>query len=187
VIICGLDEAGRGPLAGDVYAGAVILSDGVDIPGLNDSKKLSPKARALLYDIILEKAAAHSVAFASVGEIEELNILNASLLAMRRAVDALPLSPDMLLVDGNVCKGFGIPAKAVVGGDRLHPCIMAASILAKVRRDRAMEELDALYPAYGFAKHKGYGTPGHIRAVMEHGPCPAHRYSFLGRILREQV
>jgi ribonuclease HII len=183
MITAGVDEAGRGPLAGDVYAAAVILPDGVVLPGLNDSKKLTEKMRDYLYAKIIKQAAAYSVAAASVEEIEQFNILEAALLAMRRAVDGLAVKPEQLLVDGNTARGFDLPAKAVIGGDACHPCIMAASILAKVSRDRAMAELGLLYPQYGFAKHKGYGTALHRQALREYGPCPAHRLSFLGRIL----
>jgi ribonuclease HII len=185
MITAGVDEAGRGPLAGDVYAAAVILPDSAVLPGLNDSKKLTAKKRDILYDMIIEQAAAFSIASATAAEIETLNILEAALLAMRRAVDGLQIKPDILLVDGNTVKGFTLPAKAVIGGDAVHPCISAASVLAKVSRDRAMAELDAEYPQYGFAMHKGYGTAGHINAIREHGPCPVHRMSFLGRILHE--
>jgi len=180
--VCGTDEAGRGPLAGDVYAAAVILPEDYTLPGLDDSKKLTAKKRDILYDLIRAQAAAYAVASASVAEIERLNILEASLLAMRRAVEKLAVRPDLLLVDGKIARGFDLPAKAVVGGDGSEPCISAASILAKVSRDRAMAELDRLYPLYGFAKHKGYGTAAHIRALRESGPCPAHRPSFLRRI-----
>jgi ribonuclease HII len=182
MVITGVDEAGRGPLAGDVYAAAVILPAEYNLPGLNDSKKLSVKKRELLFDLIKEQALSYSIASASVGEIEELNILQASLLAMRRAVDGLSVRPDLLLIDGNCAEGFDIPAQAVVGGDGLHPCISAASVLAKVARDRAMSELDALCPQYGFARHKGYGTAAHIQALREFGPCPAHRALFIRKI-----
>ena len=182
MIVCGLDEAGRGPLAGDVYAAAVILPEEYTLPGLNDSKKLSAKKRDMLFDLIREQAVSYAVASASTGEIETLNILEASLLAMRRAVEGLSVRPGLLLVDGSIARGFAIPAKAVVGGDGLEPCISAASILAKVSRDRAMTELDALYPRYGFAKHKGYGTAAHIKALREHGPCPAHRALFIKKV-----
>jgi ribonuclease HII len=183
LITAGVDEAGRGPLAGDVYAAAVILPGKYELPGLNDSKKLSAKKRNILFDLIREQAVAYSVAAATAEEIERLNILEAALLAMRRAVGGLAVKPELLLVDGNTARGFDVPSKAVVGGDALHPCIMAASVLAKVLRDRAMEDLDALYPEYGFARHKGYGTAEHIRAIKKYGPCAAHRLSFLGRIL----
>jgi ribonuclease HII len=184
MILCGVDEAGRGPFAGDVAAAAVILPVGFDIPGLNDSKKLTAKRRDALYDVICKQAVSYAVALATVEEIELYNILEAALLAMRRAVEGLTVKPDLLLVDGNIARGFGLPAKAVIRGDALHPCISAASVLAKVTRDRAMIELDALYPRYGFAKHKGYGTAAHIQAIRDHGPCAAHRMSFLRKVLR---
>jgi ribonuclease HII len=182
MVTAGIDEAGRGPLAGDVYAAAVVLPEEYDLPGLNDSKKLTLKKREVLFDLIKEQAVSYSIALASVAEIEELNILQASLLAMRRAAAGLSVRPDFLLVDGNCAEGFDIPAQAVVGGDGLHPCISAASVLAKVCRDRAMAELDALCPQYGFAKHKGYGTAAHIRALREFGPCPEHRSLFIRKI-----
>ncbi len=180
MIVCGVDEAGRGPLAGDVYAAAVVLP--FDIPGLTDSKKLTPKRRDILFDLIRGRSPGYAVASASVEEIERLNILEAALLAMRRAVDALPEKPDLALIDGNIARGFSVPARAVVGGDAISPCISAASVLAKVSRDRAMRELDALYPQYGFAGHKGYGTAEHIRALREYGPCPAHRTLFIRKV-----
>jgi ribonuclease HII len=182
MLICGIDEAGRGPLAGDVYAAAVILPEEYGLPGLNDSKKLTAKKREALFELIKEQAAAFSIASASVAEIDGLNILEASLLAMRRAVAGLYVTPDLLLVDGNCAKGFHIKAEAIIGGDGLHPCISAASVLAKVARDLAMLELDALYPQYGFAKHKGYGTAAHIQALREFGPSPAHRKLFIRKI-----
>jgi ribonuclease HII len=185
MLTCGTDEAGRGPLAGDVYAAAVILPEEYGLPGLNDSKKLTAKKREVLFDLIKGQAVSFSIASASVEEIEGLNILEASLLAMRRAVAGLSVQPDLLLVDGNCAKGFAIPAQAVTGGDGLHPCIAAASVLAKVSRDLAMLELDALYPQYGFAKHKGYGTAAHIRALREFGPSPAHRSLFIRKVLRD--
>ena len=184
-MIAGVDEAGRGPLAGDVYAAAVILPEEYDLPGLNDSKKLTAKKREVLFELIKEQAVAFCIASASVAEIEELNILQASLLAMRRAVEGLSVTPpSLLLVDGNCAKGFDIPAQAIIGGDGLHPCIAAASVLAKVSRDWSMEELDALYPQYGFAKHKGYGTAAHIRALKEFGSSPAHRALFIRKVLK---
>lgn len=187
--VCGVDEAGRGPLVGRVYAAAVILpSDSEGIPelsGLNDSKKLSEKKREKLFEIIRENALAFCVAEASAQEIDQYNILEASLLAMRRAVAGLSVQPDFLLIDGNVHRGFSIPAQAIVSGDALSPSIAAASILAKVTRDRQCLEMDALYPQYGFAKHKGYPTPAHKLAVYEYGPCPLHRRSFLGFLERD--
>ncbi len=180
--VCGIDEAGRGPLAGDVYAAAVILPEGYDLPGLTDSKKLSPKRREVLFDEIIRQAVSFAVASATVLEIEQLNILEASLLAMRRAAEGLTVRPSRLLIDGNIARGFSTPATAVVGGDCTTPCISAASILAKVTRDRAMLALDRRYPGYGFAKHKGYGTAEHIRALRELGPCPEHRALFIRKV-----
>ncbi len=181
---CGCDEAGRGPLAGPVFAAAAILPHGIEIEGLNDSKKLSPKKRDALYDRITEQAIAYCVASASVEEIETMNILEADLLAMRRAIAGLSVRPDAVLVDGNIARGFDLPAFAVIKGDALCPSISAASILAKVSRDRYCTEMDARYPAYGFAVHKGYGTAAHRKAILEFGPCPEHRMSFLGKILK---
>ena len=178
-IVCGLDEAGRGPLAGPVFAGAVVLPDGVIPEGLNDSKKLSEKKRDALFDEICRVAVAWSFGTASPKEIDEINILNASLLAMRRAVEALTVTPDFLLVDGNVNRGFSIPAVAVVKGDGRVPCIAAASIIAKVLRDRHCREMDQAYPQYGFAVHKGYPTKAHYEALKQYGPCELHRRSFL--------
>jgi ribonuclease HII len=183
MIVCGVDEAGRGPLAGSVFAAAVILPEDYDLPGLNDSKKLSAKKREALFEAILRQAAAASWGKATVEEIERLNILEASLLAMRRAVDGLCLRPDRLLIDGNAVRGFSLPAEAVIKGDATVPCISAASVVAKVLRDRDMDELDKRYPRYGFAKHKGYGTAAHIKAIREFGPCAEHRSLFLRRII----
>ena len=177
--ICGCDEAGRGPLCGPVVAAAVILPEGEIIDGLNDSKKLSEKKREALFDIIKEKAVAYAIAEASPAEIDEINILNASMLAMRRAVAALPVKADFALIDGNCSRGFEIPTETVVKGDSKSYSIAAASILAKVTRDRLCIEQDALYPEYGIAKHKGYPTKEHMDAVREHGPSPIHRKSFL--------
>lgn len=184
-LICGLDEAGRGPLAGDVYAAAVILPEGYVPEGLNDSKKLTEKKREALFDVIRENAVAYAVAAATPEEIDEINILNASLLAMRRALDALCVKPDYLLVDGNVFRGFQTPGRAVVKGDALIPSIAAASVLAKVARDRSLAELDRLYPEYGFARHKGYPTEFHREMVLRHGPSPVHRKSFLKNLSHE--
>ena len=178
-IICGVDEAGRGPLAGPVCAAAVILPRDLEIEGLNDSKKLTEKRRELLYDIIVEKAISYSIAFASEQEIDAINILQATFLAMRRAVEALSVKPDMVLVDGNREPDLAMPLKTIVKGDSLSANIAAASILAKVTRDRFMLEQDALYPQYGFAIHKGYGTKAHYTALTNHGACPIHRLSFL--------
>lgn len=178
-LICGVDEAGRGPLAGPVCAAAVILPMGCELPGLNDSKKLTEKQRERLFPLIQERAIAYGVAFASVAEIEEMNILSAALLAMNRAIEQLAPAPDMALIDGNTTRDIKIPAQSVVGGDGKCACIAAASVLAKVTRDRLMTELAAQYPQYGFEKHKGYGTRAHYAALDEYGPCPAHRMSFL--------
>ena len=177
-IVCGTDEAGRGPLAGSVYAAAVILPTGYEIEGLNDSKKLTEKKREKLFEIIIRDAISYGIAEATAKEIDELNILNASLLAMRRAIAKLDPKPDFVLVDGNQTRGFTIPAKAIVKGDALSPSIAAASILAKVSRDRSCLELDRLYPEYGFAKHKGYPTKDHYEAIRLHGVTPEHRQSF---------
>ena len=175
----GVDEAGRGPLAGDVYAAAVILPEDCEIPGLNDSKKLTEKRREALFEVIKERAVAYAVAEASPAEIDEINILNASMLAMRRAVEALSVKADYALIDGNCSRGFEIATETVVKGDAKSASIAAASILAKVTRDRQCAELDELYPEYGIAKHKGYPTKEHMDAVREHGPSPIHRRSFL--------
>ncbi len=177
--ICGVDEAGRGPLAGPVCAAAVILPPDVELPGLNDSKKLSEKKRELLFPMIQEQAVAWSVAFASVEEIEELNILRATFLAMNRAIAGLNVKPDLALIDGNQNREIAMPSRTVVHGDARCACIAAASILAKVSRDRLMKELAVRYPQYGFEKHKGYGTKAHYAALREYGPCPIHRRSFL--------
>lgn len=179
-LVCGVDEAGRGPLAGPVCAAAVILPPDLEIEGLNDSKKLTDKRRRALYDIITEQALAYGIAFASEQEIDEINILQATFLAMRRAVEQLRQQPELALVDGNREPDFGsIPVRTIVKGDSLSANIAAASILAKVTRDRFMEEQDALYPQYGFALHKGYGTQAHYAALREYGACPIHRRTFL--------
>ena len=178
-LICGVDEAGRGPLMGPVVAAACILPEGFQIEGLNDSKKLTEKRREELFDIIIKNAISCSVAIATVEEIEQLNIRNASMLAMNRAVEGLDVSADMALIDGNYSNGFKIPTKTVVKGDAIVPSISAASILAKVTRDRMCNEYDIQYPQYGFAKHKGYGTKAHMDAIKKYGPCPIHRPSFL--------
>ena len=177
--ICGVDEAGRGPLCGPVVAAAVILPLGLEIEGLNDSKKLSEKKREALFDVICEKALAYAIAEATPAEIDEINILNASMLAMRRAVEALEIPADFALIDGNCSRGFNIPTETVVKGDAKSYSIAAASILAKVTRDRGCMELDKEYPQYGIAKHKGYPTKDHMDAVREHGPAPIYRKSFL--------
>ncbi|MBE6624244.1 MAG: ribonuclease HII [Ruminococcaceae bacterium] len=178
-VICGIDEAGRGPLMGPVVAAACILPEGFVIEGLNDSKKLTEKKRETLFDLITENALSYCVAMATVEEIEELNILNATMLAMNRAVKGLSIPADMALIDGDKSRGFDIPTKTVVKGDATVPCIAAASILAKVSRDRMCDEYDKEYPEYGFAKHKGYGTKAHMDAIRQYGPCPVHRRSFL--------
>ena len=177
-LVCGVDEAGRGPLAGPVCAAAVILPEGSVITGLDDSKKLTEKKREAMYDVIREKAIAYGIAFATVEEIEELNILSAALLAMERAIGKLDPAPELALIDGNTTRGITVPARAVVGGDGKCACIAAASVLAKVTRDRYMRELALKYPQYGFEKHKGYGTKAHYAAVDEYGLCPEHRPSF---------
>ena len=183
-LLCGVDEAGAGPLAGPVYAAAVILPREIEIPGLNDSKKLPEKKREALYEVITARAEAWSVAFAAVEEIDEIDILNARMLAMQRAIDGLSVKPDLCLVDGNRDHGSRVSIEAphvtLVGGDGKSASIAAASILAKVSRDRYVSrELDARYPRYGFARHKGYGTRAHYAALDQYGPCPAHRRSFL--------
>jgi ribonuclease HII len=181
--ICGVDEAGRGPLAGPVCAAAVILPEGCEIEGLNDSKKLSEKKREALYPIILEKAVDYFIAFGSVEEIEEHNILNATYFAMNRAINGLK-QVDFALVDGNrVPKEIKVPCATIVKGDSKSMSIAAASILAKVTRDRLLLEYDQKYPQYQFAKHKGYGTKLHTELIKEHGPCEIHRLSFLKNIL----
>lgn len=176
--VCGVDEAGRGPLAGPVYAAAVILPENCELPGLNDSKKLTEKKREELYSLITERAIAFGIASSSVEEIEELNILSAALLAMNRAIEQLEPAPQLALIDGNTTRDIRIPARSVVGGDGKCACIAAASVLAKVSRDRYMKELAAQYPQYGFEQHKGYGTKAHYAAVDAYGLCPAHRPSF---------
>ncbi len=178
-MVCGLDEAGRGPLAGPVFAGAVILPEGYIPEGLNDSKKLSEKKRDLLFDEITKNAIAWSFGTASPEEIDQINILNASMLAMRRAVEKLTIPPEFLLVDGNIARGFSQKAIPVIKGDAKSPSIAAASIIAKVLRDRECLEMDRLYPEYGFAKHKGYPTKDHFTAVEKYGLSPIHRKSFL--------
>ena len=179
--LCGVDEAGRGPLAGPVCAAAVILPVGLRLNGLDDSKKLSERKRELLYPQITQAATAWCVAWADVQEIESLNILGATLLAMRRAVQGLGVVPDFVLVDGNKLPDIAPPALAVVGGDRTSAAIAAASVLAKVSRDRQMLALAQQYPQYGFEKHKGYGTKAHYQALDAHGPSDVHRMSFLSK------
>lgn len=181
--VCGIDEAGRGPLAGPVYAAAVILPDGLEVPGLNDSKKLTEKKREALFDEICQKAVAYGIGCASEQEIDEINILQATYLAMRRAVEQLSVPADYALVDGNRMPPLAIPGETVVKGDAKSASIAAASILAKVSRDRVMLLIDPVYPQYQFAKHKGYGTKVHREALLTYGPCPIHRKTFLTKIL----
>jgi len=185
--LCGVDEAGRGPLAGPVFAAAVILPGKYEIPGIDDSKKLTEKKREKLYDEILKHVVACHIAMADEGEIDRLNILQASLLAMRRAVRGLPASPDLLLVDGNQDPRAGLPTRTVVKGDATSACIAAASILAKVARDRYMAELDRKYPQYRFAAHKGYPTKLHYEMLDAYGPSPVHRMSFLKKWKGKQL
>lgn len=184
-IVCGVDEAGRGPLAGPVCAAAVILPKDISIDGLDDSKKLTDKKRRALYEVIIQQAAAYGVAFASEQEIDEINILQATFLAMERAMQRLTLRPQLALIDGNRARDFGLPVRTIVHGDGLSASIAAASILAKVTRDRLMEQLDTQYPQYGFAVHKGYGTRRHYDALREYGPCPIHRRTFLKKFYGE--
>ena len=181
-VICGVDEAGRGCLCGSVYAAAVILPPDYFHPLLNDSKKLSEKKREELYDHITKNATAWSVAYATVDEIEEINILNAAMLAMRRAVAGLDLPVDIALIDGNIARGFECKTRTVVKGDSLSASIAAASILAKVTRDDLMLKMAEEYPQYGFEIHKGYGTKAHYQALAEHGPSPVHRMTFLKKL-----
>ncbi|MEW5786858.1 MAG: ribonuclease HII [Pseudomonadota bacterium] len=178
LLICGVDEAGRGPLAGPVCAAAVILDPSRPIAGLKDSKKLSGKRREQLAEAIRSQALAWTVAWASEAEIDRINILQASLLAMRRAVEGLPLRPDEALIDGNRCPELSCAARAIVKGDATEPCISAASILAKTARDKEMRQLAVKYPQYGFDKHAGYPTAEHLAALAEHGPSPVHRKTF---------
>ncbi|MCI6358413.1 MAG: ribonuclease HII [Clostridiales bacterium] len=180
--LCGVDEAGRGPLAGPVCAAAVMLPRNLVIPGLNDSKKLSPKKRDALYDAILAQAVSYGIAFATVEEIEKWNILGATFLAMNRAIEQLSEPPALALIDGNRNSGIHGNSQCVVGGDGKCAEIAAASILAKVTRDRYMLQMAEQYPQYGFAQHKGYGTAAHYAALREYGPCPIHRPSFLKKM-----
>lgn len=182
--ICGVDEAGRGPLAGPVCAAAVILKPGQIIDGVNDSKKLSEKKREQLYDVIKNESLAYSIAFSSVEEIEEMNILNATMLAMKRAVERLDVKADYALIDGNRLPPLDINCEYVIKGDAKSMSIASASILAKVSRDRLCREYAEKYPQYGFEKHKGYGTKLHTQAIREYGPCEIHRMSFLTKILK---
>ena len=185
-LICGIDEAGRGPLAGPVCAAAVILPAHVEIPGLDDSKKLTDKRRRELMPLIMEKALAYGIAFADHEEIDQINILQATFLAMERAVSKLEIKPELLLIDGNRQKDFGVPAETVVHGDSLSASIAAASILAKITRDDYMQQMAERYPQYGFEVHKGYGTKVHYAALTEYGPCPIHRMSFLKKFYGEK-
>ena len=185
-LICGVDEAGRGPLAGPVCAAAVILPEHLQIPGLNDSKKLTDKKRRELFPVIQEQAIAYGIGLASEQEIDEINILQATFLAMRRALDQLTVRPEIAIIDGNRETDFGLPVKTVVKGDSLSANIAAASILAKVTRDNIMVELAQQYPEYGFEIHKGYGTKAHYEALRTYGPCPIHRKSFLKKFYGEK-
>ena len=180
--VCGIDEAGRGPLAGPVCAAAVILPEGIEIEGLNDSKKLTEKKREKLYDIIIEKALAYGIAFADEKEIDDINILQATFLAMKRAQEKLQIKADYALIDGNRMPKLSIDGETIVSGDALSPSIAAASILAKVTRDRLMLEYDKEFPQYQFAKHKGYGTKVHTEAIKAYGPSRIHRLTFLKKI-----
>lgn len=184
--VCGVDEAGRGPLAGPVYAAAVILPENCIIEGLNDSKKLSEAKREKLYDVIIESAISYCIASASVEEIEEHNILNATYLAMNRAINGLNVPADYALIDGNrIPTDIKVPCECVIKGDAKSYSIAAASILAKVTRDRVMDEMDAKYPQYQFKKHKGYGTKVHTEAILKYGPSVIHRMSFLKKLLNK--
>lgn len=185
-LICGVDEAGRGPLAGPVCAAAVILPPNAEIPGLNDSKKLSDKKRRELYPIIKEQAIAYGIAFANHHEIDEINILQATYLAMERAINQLNVKPELALIDGNRAKDFGIPLQTVVHGDSLSASIAAASVLAKVTRDNFMLEMAETYPGYDFEIHKGYGTKAHYAALTKLGPSAIHRMTFLKKFYGEK-
>lgn len=181
-LLCGVDEAGRGPLAGPVCAAAVILPQNCEIQGLNDSKKLSEKKREALFDVICASAVSYGIAFATVEEIEEYNILGATFMAMNRAIARLDRVPELALIDGNRNTGIQIPSRCVIGGDGKCADIAAASVLAKVTRDRYMLQMAELYPQYGFEKHKGYGTKAHYEAIRAYGPSPIHRPSFLRKM-----
>ena len=183
--VCGVDEAGRGPLAGPVCAAAVILPENTIIEGVNDSKKLSEKKREALFEVIKSQARSYSIAYASVEEIEELNILNATMLAMKRAVEGLEIKADYAMIDGNRTPKLSIDSEFIIKGDAKSASIACASILAKVSRDRLLYKYAEEYPQYGFDKHKGYGTKAHTEALKKYGPCPYHRMSFLGKILKE--
>lgn len=184
-LICGVDEAGRGPLAGPVFAAAVILDNKVIIEGLNDSKKLSEKKRNYFFDVIKDKAICYSVALASEAEIDNINILNATMLAMKRAIDGLYIKPDIALIDGNKAPELSIKSKTIIKGDALSASIAAASILAKVSRDNYMRQMAEIYPEYCFEKHKGYGTKLHIELLKKYSPCKIHRKSFLKKLITE--
>ena len=184
-IVCGVDEAGRGPLAGPVCAAAVILPPHLQLPGLNDSKKLTDKRRRELMPVIKEQALAYGIAFATHEEIDQINILQATYLAMERALAQLNIKPDIALIDGNRAKDFGLPVKTVVHGDSLSASIAAASVLAKVTRDDLMLTMAEEYPQYGFEIHKGYGTKAHYAALTAHGPSPIHRMTFLKKFYGE--
>lgn len=185
-LICGVDEAGRGPLAGPVCAAAVILPPHVDIPGLDDSKKLSDKKRRELFPVICKEALAYGISFSDEKEIDQINILQATFIAMKRAVESLSVKPDYILVDGNKLPDFEIPAQYVIKGDSLSASIAAASVLAKVTRDDLMMKMAEQYPGYGFEVHKGYGTKAHYEALVRSGPCPIHRMSFLKKFYGEK-
>ena len=185
-LVCGVDEAGRGPLAGPVCAAAVILPAHISIPGLNDSKKLTDKKRRELFPIIKENAIAYAIAIADEKEIDKINILQATFLAMERAINQLEVKPQIALIDGNRAKDFGIPVETIVHGDSLSASIAAASVLAKVTRDDIMLQMAEMYPAYGFDVHKGYGTKAHYDALREFGPCPIHRMTFLRKFYGEK-
>lgn len=183
-VICGIDEAGRGPLAGDVYAAAVIFDEGTVIEGINDSKKLSEKKRELLYDEIISKSKAYCVASATAEEIDSINILQATFLAMKRAYEGLGITADLALIDGNRTPELQCGMRTIVKGDGLSASIAAASILAKVSRDRYMKKLAEKYPEYRFEKHKGYGTKLHCELILKNGPCPIHRKTFLKKLYK---
>lgn len=185
-LICGVDEAGRGPLAGPVCAAAVILPANLEIPGLNDSKKLSDKRRRELFPVIMEKAIAYGIAFVDHEKIDEINILQATYLAMEQAIGKLEVKPQLALIDGNRAKDFGVPVQTVVHGDSLSASIAAASVLAKVARDDYMLEMAAQYPQYGFEIHKGYGTKAHYAALAQYGHSPIHRMTFLKKFYGEK-
>lgn len=185
-IICGVDEAGRGPLAGDVYVAAVIFDDATVIEGINDSKKLSEKKREAFYDVITEKAKAYCIATATIEEIETMNILNAAMLAMKRAINGLKIKPQLALIDGNKSPEIDIPTETIVKGDAKSQSIAAASILAKVARDRYMKQLDEMYPQYQFSKHNGYGTKLHYEMIEKYGVSPVHRPYFLRKFFEKK-